>query len=401
VRPRSRLAHLAVVVAIAATSVSGALAGGGVDELRNRIAGEKQREGVLTTEIAAASAAIRDSEAELRLVSAKLARIEADLAAKRARLAALTALYARQTRRLALLRSDYAIAERQLENRLVELYQTDQPDFVSIVFQATSLDDLVDQLELFADIGRQDREIAESISSARDALRVTRRATAVTRARTAAVAKALEARAVEEREARDAVEARRASLVAARGTKGALLAAVRAERHQDEEDLGDMLAESARIAKQLQAARAHGQDALEVVPAASRAPDTTPSPRGLVWPVQGVVTSGLGWRCLGGLCRMHEGLDIAALPGTPIRAAAAGTVVYAGWAEGYGNLVVIDHGGGLATAYGHQSAIYVTGGPVSQGQVIGAVGSTGHSTGPHVHFEVRVNGEPVDPLRYL
>jgi murein DD-endopeptidase MepM/ murein hydrolase activator NlpD len=98
---------------------------------------------------------------------------------------------------------------------------------------------------------------------------------------------------------------------------------------------------------------------------------------------------------------MHEGIDIAAPVGTAIHAAAAGTIVYAGWAEGYGNLVVIDHGGGLATAYGHQSAIYVMGGQVSQGQVIGAVGSTGHSTGPHLHFEVRLNGEPVDPLNQL
>jgi murein DD-endopeptidase MepM/ murein hydrolase activator NlpD len=100
--------------------------------------------------------------------------------------------------------------------------------------------------------------------------------------------------------------------------------------------------------------------------------------------------------------RMHEGIDLGAAYGTPIHAAAAGTVIYAGWMEGYGNLVIIDHGGGLATAYGHQSSIAVANGQsVSQGQVIGYVGSTGHSTGPHLHFEVRVNGAPVDPLGYL
>jgi murein DD-endopeptidase MepM/ murein hydrolase activator NlpD len=100
--------------------------------------------------------------------------------------------------------------------------------------------------------------------------------------------------------------------------------------------------------------------------------------------------------------RMHEGLDLGAGYGSPIHAAAAGVVVHAGWLGGYGNLVVIDHGGGLSTAYGHQSQIAVSYGQhVGQGQVIGYVGSTGHSTGPHLHFEVRINGEAVDPLGYL
>jgi murein DD-endopeptidase MepM/ murein hydrolase activator NlpD len=99
---------------------------------------------------------------------------------------------------------------------------------------------------------------------------------------------------------------------------------------------------------------------------------------------------------------MHDGIDIGAASGTPIRAAAAGTVIYAGWLGGYGNLTVIDHGGGIATAYGHQSSIAAgSGAYVAQGQVIGYVGSTGHSTGAHLHFEVRVNGVPQDPLGYL
>jgi murein DD-endopeptidase MepM/ murein hydrolase activator NlpD len=122
------------------------------------------------------------------------------------------------------------------------------------------------------------------------------------------------------------------------------------------------------------------------------------SSSGFIWPASGVVTSGFGWRW----GRMHEGLDIAASYGAPISAASSGTVIYAGWMGGYGNLVVIDHGGGLATAYGHQSSIAVSSGSqVSQGQTIGYVGSTGHSTGPHLHFEVRVNGSAVDPMGYL
>ncbi len=119
--------------------------------------------------------------------------------------------------------------------------------------------------------------------------------------------------------------------------------------------------------------------------------------------MQGPVTSPFGPRCLpNGDCSFHPGIDIAASTGTPIHAAAAGTVIYAGWMDGYGNLTVIDHRGGLATAYGHQSSIAAgVGSTVSQGGVIGYVGCTGYCFGPHLHFEVRVNGEPVDPLGYL
>jgi murein DD-endopeptidase MepM/ murein hydrolase activator NlpD len=99
---------------------------------------------------------------------------------------------------------------------------------------------------------------------------------------------------------------------------------------------------------------------------------------------------------------MHEGIDIAVASGTPVAASASGTVIVAGWVGGYGNLVVVDHGGGIATAYGHNTSVAVgVGQSVAQGQVIAYSGSTGHSTGPHVHFEVRVNGSPVDPLGYL
>jgi murein DD-endopeptidase MepM/ murein hydrolase activator NlpD len=100
--------------------------------------------------------------------------------------------------------------------------------------------------------------------------------------------------------------------------------------------------------------------------------------------------------------RMHEGIDITCATGTPVRAAGAGTVIWAGWRGGYGNLVVVDHGGGLSTAYAHNSAYASSvGQSVAAGQVISYAGSTGNSSGPHVHFEVRVNGSAVDPLRYL
>ena len=125
---------------------------------------------------------------------------------------------------------------------------------------------------------------------------------------------------------------------------------------------------------------------------------------GFIYPVRGPITSGFGMRThpIYHITKMHTGIDISAHSGTPIKAAAGGEVVFAGWWGGYGNVVIIDHGGGISTLYAHCSAIYVRKGQsVSQGEVIAAVGSTGLSTGPHLHFEVRKNGKPVDPLGYL
>jgi murein DD-endopeptidase MepM/ murein hydrolase activator NlpD len=164
---------------------------------------------------------------------------------------------------------------------------------------------------------------------------------------------------------------------------------VRSDKEEFLHEVAGLQAASRALAAQIQAAQAS---------APSPQSDSSPSSSGMVWPVAGPVTSGFGWRW----GRMHEGIDIGAPSGAPIQASAGGTVIHAGWMGGYGNLVVIDHGGGLSTAYGHMSSIGVGGGQfVGQGQTIGWVGCTGHCFGPHVHFEVRSGGAPVDPLGYL
>ncbi len=127
-------------------------------------------------------------------------------------------------------------------------------------------------------------------------------------------------------------------------------------------------------------------------------------PGSFSWPVTGTITSPFGWRSnpFGGSPEFHQGLDIAAPSGTTVTSAAGGNVIMAQWYGGYGNYVLIDHGGGYSTGYGHLSAIYVSNGQsVKRGQAIGAVGSTGASTGPHLHFEVRIDGKPVDPAPRL
>ncbi|MDB9528120.1 peptidoglycan DD-metalloendopeptidase family protein [Oscillatoria sp. CS-180] len=123
-----------------------------------------------------------------------------------------------------------------------------------------------------------------------------------------------------------------------------------------------------------------------------------------VFPVNGRITSGFGYRRhpILGTSRLHAGVDFGAPQGTTIYAADSGRVIYAGWRGGYGRTVIVDHGGGITTLYAHSSRLFVSvGQSVSQGQAIAAVGSTGLSTGPHLHFEVRQNGTPVNPMGYL
>jgi len=132
--------------------------------------------------------------------------------------------------------------------------------------------------------------------------------------------------------------------------------------------------------------------------AASKAPAARTSGSGVTWPTNGSVTSGFGYRW----GSLHAGIDIANGVGTPIRAAKAGTIILAGWNGGYGNAIVIDHGGGLSTLYGHMTRLRASDGQrVGAGDLIGDMGSTGNSTGSHLHFETRVNGAPQDPTRYL
>src|SRR4029079_3319949 len=175
---------------------------------------------------------------------------------------------------------------------------------------------------------------------------------------------------------------------AAQRDKQATLASIQSDRSDVLAEIDDLEAQSAALAAQIRAAQE--QDSSSVAPVSGSGQ--------LSWPVSGPVTSGFGVRW----GRMHEGIDIAVGEGTPVRAAAAGTVIYAGWMSGYGNLVAVDHGNGLSTAYAHNSSLAVSvGQSVAAGEIVSYSGNTGNSTGPHVHFEVRVDGSAVDPLGYL
>jgi murein DD-endopeptidase MepM/ murein hydrolase activator NlpD len=356
--------------------------------LEGEIAAAKDQEGVLTSQLGAVVDELRAAESAVDDAQGSLDRLEAQLADERARLERLTALLAEQTRRLKILQVEYRRAVDILESRVRAIYIHGQPDVLSVLVSAESFGDVIDRYEFVNRIGLQDQRIARQVEEARTEAAAKRRATARTRRLTEASVQVIAARTDEARSVRDQLAANRDTLSAARRLKRSALTNARETREEYLEEVAALEAQSAELAAAIRNAQASaGSTGSGAVSAA-----------GFIWPVNGTVVSGYGWRW----GRMHEGIDIAASTGTPIWSAAAGTVIYAGWLGGYGNLVVVDHGNGLATAYAHASSILVSvGQSVGQGETVSLVGSTGNSSGPHLHFEVRVNGSAVDPLLYL
>jgi murein DD-endopeptidase MepM/ murein hydrolase activator NlpD len=363
-----------------------------LSDLNAKIEAARAREAELSTQIQSVTSRIRALETQVGDVSVRLAALEEDLALHRERLARITDLYELLSERLAFLRRQHAAAQQRLDLRLIEIYQSDETDTLDVLLSASSFTDILDQLDYMRKLGSQDRRIADEVRRGRDRMRVLKERANETRLKVRAATRVVEARTNQVRVVRNQLVAKQEGLSSARAAKRESLVSTREREQQYASEAAALQAVSAQLASRINAAQA--------VPAATSLAvggDTTPSSSGLIWPVSGPVVSGFGWRW----GRMHEGIDIAAGYGTPIAAAAAGVVIYAGWMGGYGNLIIVDHGGGLATAYAHQSSFAVGGGPVSQGQTLGYIGCTGHCFGPHLHFEVRVNGAAVDPLGYL
>ncbi len=354
--------------------------------LQAEIAAAKTQEGVLTSQLSSVVSELEAAQSAVDRAQGALESLEAELATEQAQLDRLTTRLRVQTLRLKQLQAEYREAVGALEARVRAIYIEGVPDVLSFLVNAESFDDLIDNYEFMERIGAQDKRIARQVERVKTKAAAERRATADTRRLTAASVSVIAARTEEAQGVRDELASSRDTLLAARRLKASALTATR-------EDRAEYLAEVEALAAQSAALAAAIRDAQNGSTGSGK-----PSAAGFVWPVSGPVVSGFGMRW----GRMHEGIDIAAGMGTPVHAAAAGTVIHAGWLGGYGNLVVLDHGDGLATAYAHASAILVAvGQSVSQGETVSLVGSTGHSTGPHLHFEVRVNGVAVDPLLYL
>ncbi len=358
-----------------------------IDSKQQKIDSAKQKEGVLTTDISRLSDRIGTLESQVATLRNREAKVKADLAAKQAELDRAVAQLNKAKHYLKVVRARLKRAIAVLEQRLVAIYKSDQPDVVDVILQSSGYQDLIERSEYLDRIQQFDNSIVRRVRDLRDKAR---NAVQHLRALKQRVQEARDAIAAKERElaqTRGALESQQGQLVSARGDKQSALSSVRDHRQELEGQLSDL---NTQLQQQLAASSG---------PALPAGPIQSGS-GGFIWPVNGPVVSGFGWRFGGG--EFHRGLDIAVGTGTPIRAAKAGVVVQAGPYDGYGNFTCINHGGGLSSCYAHQESISVSvGQSVSQGQVIGLSDCTGYCFGPHVHFEVRVNGTAVDPMGYL
>ena len=347
------------------------------------------RQAVLTSDLATINRRLREVRGRLAPLAAR--RNEAVRAHRLARgtLVQVNRDLAFQRRQLRIATSRLRVQRQALAERIREIYRTEDDDPLLGLLQGGSLAEIAGAASGIERATDRDRGMIDSVARYRNLTRTSAARIAVLQER-AAAAEARTARRAEvaTAAARD-LDVEQRVLRRTKRVRTRMLAAIRVDRDHIEDDTRELREQSFALARRIAA--------IQGVPYAEPA-DTTPSAAGFTWPTSGQITSGFGPRW----GRMHQGLDIAAPTGRPITAAKSGTVIVAGWSGGYGQLVVIDHGGGLATAYAHQSRIAVkTGDPVTQGGLVGFVGSTGHSTGPHLHFEVRVNGAARDPLPYL
>jgi murein DD-endopeptidase MepM/ murein hydrolase activator NlpD len=363
-----------------------------LERAQQRLQRERAREQVLTDDVAAYTRRIRALEARLAPLRDRSARLEAELDSLRERLRALNDRLATERARLEEAEATLARRQELLGRRLRDLYVRGEPDPVLVLVESGSLAAAVEATDLVQSIANRDGALARSVSKYADETRATRDAIAEVRADVAASESRAQVAAEEAIAAKADLEKQRAGQTTLLAGRRALLSKVAGDREHIEAEAEGLAERSAALGNKIREAQG-----LSAAPSGSVATGS-PSSSGMVWPVSGTLTSGFGPRW----GRMHEGIDIAGGSGTPIGAAAAGTVILAGWNGGYGNMVVVDHGGGISTGYAHMSSISVSvGQSVGQGTVVGGMGTTGSSTGVHLHFEVRVNGAATNPLSYL
>jgi murein DD-endopeptidase MepM/ murein hydrolase activator NlpD len=394
------LAALALLLCVAAATVPAAAGprdrldrierrqsdiAGRIDELVDRKGELLDKIGVVDGERERVEAEVRKLDAEIAALNAEIDEVERRLTRAQQHLAVLS-------EELRDVLSQLVARTDVFTERAVAVYKAGPAAYVDTLLSAQNVGDLVERYAYYQAALDTDSELLEEIEVLRDETEQ-KRAEVEERQEEIALAKA---QLEENREAIASVRRARGDVLAqlenVLDAKETLLSQVESKKSRYESIQEQLEAESSEIT-QLLASNS-----------SSSAPAPATSGGQLAWPAAGPVTSPYGYRThpIFGDRRLHTGIDIGAPYGATIVSAERGTVAYAGAMSGYGNVVVVDHGGGLATTYNHMSAFSVGSGQrVGRGTPVGAVGCSGYCTGPHLHFEVRVNGSPVDPMPYL
>ncbi|CAA9514716.1 MAG: Membrane proteins related to metalloendopeptidases [uncultured Solirubrobacteraceae bacterium] len=362
-----------------------------IDRARDKIGRKKGTERVLTTQISGYNRRIRRLQGRIGTLQTRQQRVQVDLDAKRSELESLRGELRSERARLVRLRARLDETRALLRLRLVEIYKAEPPDVVTVILNSDGFADLLERTEFIRRISDQDRKIVTIVRAAKRDSVTSEKKLARLEARQRLVTAIVQRRRDEIAGVKMELIGTRVGYTRTKNGKAAALGGVREDRKRLEDHVDGLEAASNKIAGQLNSLQ--GQYAGDL-----------PIKRGngsMIWPVNGPLSSPFGPRW----GRLHAGIDISAGEGTPIHAADAGRVVLmqgTGASGGYGNYTCVQHTATMSTCYAHQSRFGTSvGASVSQGQVIGAVGNTGNSFGAHLHFEVRINGVPTNPLNYL
>nr|WP_276736820.1 M23 family metallopeptidase [Veillonella seminalis] len=366
------------------------------EDLNNQLSGIQQQMEEAGNKKANAEVTITNVSEQLHQIQVELDQATANLKNYEQQRMAVENEIVKNEKLLAEAQARLSKREGVFNKRVRDIYINGRLSYLEVIIGAKDFSDFANRVEMLKRIIDADIKLISSIKTEREEI-----------SQRKATLEADRAKVVElENKAREA----QAVIQKKKDEQSAILAQAQNDKAVAEQIQADLQASSDAIRAMLQ------QRAAERAAAAAAAAQAAQSSGGgsdytyvqgtgqLAWPVSGVITSGFGWRehPIFGRQIFHTGIDIGVDEGTPVHAADSGTVVYSGWMDGYGYAVVIDHGNGISTLCAHNSDLAVSEGQsVSKGTVIAYAGSTGNATGPHVHFEVRVNGDPVNPLGYL
>lgn len=373
---RGKVLNLALSLLISLSVTGTALADDLEDQLADlqRQAEEQQaKTNEASAKVESVSERLRQIQEELRVATAEYKEVKGQLDSVEDKISDNTELLQKTE-------ADLKVKNKKLQQRVRDIYINGQISYVDVLFGAKDFADLMTRMDVLKRIIKHDYDLIMKVKEEKATVENTR-------------AQLEKDKAEAEVLVADA-QAKKAKVEDKESEQQVLLDQAIYDRDTSERMYEEIMAASQEVANMIR--RSHMSSAgYSGAPAGAG---------GMIWPISGPITSEFGWRThpIFGTARFHSGLDIGGDYGMPIYAAAGGTVIYAGWISGYGNAVIIDHGGGVTTLYGHNDSLNVSEGEnVAQGQVIAMCGSTGNSTGPHCHFEVRENGEPVSPYGYL